>query len=76
MEDTIKVSGGEPVGGAHLHAGFEMATLPVYNNLKGENKTGTFELLTAGSGVIHTETTYEPVDSSCSRHFINFFQRE
>lgn len=62
MEDTIKVPGGEPVGGAHPHAGFETATLTVYNNLKGENKTGTFELLTAGSGVIHTETTYEPVD--------------
>lgn len=62
MEDTIKVSGGEPVGGAHPHAGFETATLTVYNNLSGENKTGTFELLTAGSGVIHTETTYEPVD--------------
>ncbi|KYH08251.1 MULTISPECIES: pirin family protein [Chryseobacterium] len=54
MDDKLNLPGTEPVGGPHPHAGFEILTLV----LKGNEKdwlTGSFELLTAGSGIIHSE---------------------
>lgn len=54
MDDNLNLTGGEPVGGAHPHAGFETLTLV----LQGDEKdwtTGSFELMTAGKGIIHTE---------------------
>ncbi|MFA7446548.1 MAG: pirin-like C-terminal cupin domain-containing protein, partial [Flavobacteriaceae bacterium] len=44
----------EPVGGAHPHAGFETLSLVLEGNEK-DWKTGSFELMTAGKGIIHTE---------------------
>src|SRR5690606_33688008 len=43
-----------PVGGAHPHAGFETLTLVLKGN-KTDWKTGSFEIMTAGKGIIHTE---------------------
>lgn len=54
MDDSLNLPGGEPVGGAHPHAGFETLTLVLEGNEK-EWKTGSFELMTAGKGIIHTE---------------------
>ncbi len=54
MDDSLKLPGGEPVGGAHPHAGFETLTLVLEGNEK-DWKTGSFELMTAGKGIIHTE---------------------
>ena len=54
LDDKLNLPGGEPVGGAHPHAGFETLTLV----LKGNEKywmTGSFELMTAGKGIIHSE---------------------
>lgn len=54
MDDKLNLPGGDPVGGAHPHAGFETLTLV----LKGNEKdwiTGSFELMTAGKGIVHTE---------------------
>ena len=54
MDDKLNLPGGEPVGGAHPHAGFETLTLVLKGNDK-DWKTGGFELMTAGKGIIHTE---------------------
>lgn len=54
MDDRVDLPGGQPVGGAHPHAGFETVTLV----LKGDGKdwhTGSIELMTAGKGIVHTE---------------------
>ncbi len=54
MDDRLDFPGGEPVGGAHPHAGFETLTLVLKGNEK-EWTTGSFELMTAGKGIVHTE---------------------
>lgn len=54
MDDLLDLPGGEPVGGPHPHAGFETLTLVLEGNEK-DWKTGSFELMTAGKGIIHTE---------------------
>jgi redox-sensitive bicupin YhaK (pirin superfamily) len=54
MDDRLDLSGGDPVGGAHPHAGFEMLTLILKGNGR-EWETGSFELMTAGKGIVHTE---------------------
>lgn len=54
MDDSLNLPGGKPVGGAHPHAGFETLTLVLEGNEK-DWKTGSFELMTAGKGIIHTE---------------------
>lgn len=54
MDDRLHLPGGEPVGGAHPHAGFETLTLVLKGNDNGW-ETGSFELMTAGKGIVHTE---------------------
>lgn len=54
MDDQLDLPGGPPVGGAHPHAGFETGTLVLQGN-QHEWKTGSFELMTAGKGIVHTE---------------------
>ena len=54
MDDSLNLPGGKPVGGAHPHAGFETLSLVLEGNEK-DWKTGSFELMTAGKGIIHTE---------------------
>jgi hypothetical protein len=59
MDDRLNKQDDEPVGGPHPHAGFETVSLLLegemgdgVNRLKG----GDLQLMTAGSGIIHTET--------------------
>ena len=54
MDDSLDLPGGDPVGGAHPHAGIETLTLVIEGNEK-EWKTGSFEIMTAGKGIVHTE---------------------
>lgn len=54
MDDRLNLPGGEPVGGAHPHAGFETLTLILKGNNEGW-ETGSFEIMTAGKGIVHTE---------------------
>jgi quercetin 2,3-dioxygenase len=59
MDDVLDKKNEKPVGGPHPHAGFEAATLVLQGELgHGANKmkAGDFELMTAGSGIIHNET--------------------
>jgi redox-sensitive bicupin YhaK (pirin superfamily) len=59
MDDLLDKKGNEPVGGPHPHAGFETVTLVLEGEL-GDGahpmKAGDFQMMTAGSGIVHTET--------------------
>jgi redox-sensitive bicupin YhaK (pirin superfamily) len=57
MDDALQVPEGNPVGGPHPHAGFETVTL-ILDGTDGHPgfRTGDFEMMTAGSGIIHTES--------------------
>ena len=59
MDDWLDKRDNEPVGGPHPHAGFETVTLLLQGEIGDEAhmmKGGDFEIMTAGSGIIHTET--------------------
>jgi redox-sensitive bicupin YhaK (pirin superfamily) len=59
MDDMLDKKDNEPVGGPHPHAGFETVTLLLEGELGlGAHKmrSGDLQMMTAGSGVIHTET--------------------
>jgi redox-sensitive bicupin YhaK (pirin superfamily) len=59
MDDVLDKKNEKAVGGPQLHAGFEAVTLVLQGELgHGANKMkpGDFELMTAGSGIIHNET--------------------
>lgn len=63
MDDILDKKDDEPVGGPHPHAGFETVTLLLEGTIgDDEHKMtkGDFQKMTAGSGVIHTETISEP----------------
>lgn len=58
MDDQLDKKDDEPVGGPHPHAGFETVTLMLEGEM-GEDghamKTGDLQMMTAGSGIVHTE---------------------
>jgi hypothetical protein len=55
MDDMLDKKDEVPVGGPHPHAGFETVSLLLEGEM-GEMKGGDFQMMTAGSGIIHTET--------------------
>src|SRR5690242_9508417 len=55
MDDWLDKKDETPVGGPHPHAGFETVSLLLQGEM-GEMKAGDFQMMTAGSGTIHTET--------------------
>src|SRR4051794_29024749 len=59
MDDMLDKKDEVPVGGPHPHAGFETVSLLLEGELGDDAhkmKGGDFQMMTAGSGVIHTET--------------------
>ncbi|WP_266366084.1 pirin family protein [Tellurirhabdus rosea] len=59
MDDVLDKKDEKPAGGPHPHAGFETVSLLIEGELgNGEHrmKAGDFQMMTAGSGIIHTET--------------------
>src|SRR6187549_3014575 len=55
MDDVLDKKDNEPVGGPHPHAGFETVSLLIDGSI-GDMQAGDLQLMTAGSGVVHTET--------------------
>jgi redox-sensitive bicupin YhaK (pirin superfamily) len=55
MDDMLDKKDEEPVGGPHPHAGFETVSLLLEGEM-GAMKEGDFQMMTAGSGIVHTET--------------------
>jgi quercetin 2,3-dioxygenase len=63
MDDRLEKTDHNPVGGPHPHAGFETVTLVLAGEIgEGEHglKSGDLEMMTAGSGIVHTETISKP----------------
>jgi redox-sensitive bicupin YhaK (pirin superfamily) len=63
MDDMLDKKDNQPAGGPHPHAGFETVTLVLEGEIgEGEHalKAGDFEMMTAGSGIVHTEVISEP----------------
>ena len=59
MDDFLDKKDNEPVGGPHPHAGFETVSLLLEGEIGDEKHTmkgGDFQMMTAGSGIVHTET--------------------
>ncbi|HYO21453.1 MAG TPA: pirin-like C-terminal cupin domain-containing protein, partial [Flavisolibacter sp.] len=59
MDDMLDKKDNEPVGGPHPHAGFETVSLLLEGEIGDgahKMKGGDFQIMTAGSGVVHTET--------------------
>jgi redox-sensitive bicupin YhaK (pirin superfamily) len=59
MDDMLDKKDNTPVGGAHPHGGFETVSLLLEGEMGDEAhkmKSGDFQIMTAGSGIVHTET--------------------
>lgn len=59
MDDMLDKKDNEPVGGPHPHAGFETVSLLLEGEIGDDAhkmKGGDFQIMTAGSGIVHTET--------------------
>jgi len=59
MDDILDKQDNEPVGGPHPHAGFETVSLLLEGEIGDDAhkmKGGDFQIMTAGSGIVHTET--------------------
>lgn len=59
MDDVLDKKTKGPVGGAHPHAGFETVSLLLEGEIGDEAhtmKSGDFQIMTAGSGIVHSET--------------------
>ncbi|SDP07827.1 hypothetical protein SAMN05428975_0236 [Mucilaginibacter sp. OK268] len=63
MDDNIDKTDYIPVGGPHPHAGFETVSLLVDGKIVEQTESmekGDFQIMTAGSGIVHTETIDKP----------------
>lgn len=63
MDDMLDKKDSTPVGGPHPHAGFETVTLMIEGSLglgKHAMQAGDMQMMTAGSGIVHTETIDKP----------------
>jgi quercetin 2,3-dioxygenase len=64
MDDVLDKRDGQPAGGPHPHAGFETVSLLLEGEI-GDHahtmKSGDLQMMTAGSGIVHTETIKEDV---------------
>jgi redox-sensitive bicupin YhaK (pirin superfamily) len=72
MDDFLEVPEGEPVGSPHPHAGFETVTLILDGKFGGDEhggQAGDFQLMTAGSGVVHTES----IDPGTRMHILQMW---
>ena len=59
MDDMLDKKDDTPAGGPHPHAGFETVTFVIegeFGDGSHKMKGGDFEMMTAGSGIVHTET--------------------
>lgn len=74
MDDRLEKTDYVPVGGPHPHAGFETVSL-LLNGEVGEGphamRPGDFEIMTAGSGVVHTETIARPTKMRLLQLWLN-----
>lgn len=70
MDDTLDKKDEVPVGGPHPHAGFETVTLLIEGEM-GEIKAGGLQIMTAGSGVVHSETIDKKIKMRLMQLWLN-----
>jgi quercetin 2,3-dioxygenase len=74
MDDMLDKKDNVPVGGPHPHAGFETVTLVLEGEL-GEGphamSAGDLEIMTAGSGIVHTEIISKPMKMRILQLWLN-----
>ena len=70
MDDMLDKKDHTPVGGPHPHAGFETVSLLIEGEM-GEMKAGDLQMMTAGSGVVHTETIDKPTKMRLFQLWLN-----
>jgi len=70
MDDMLDKKDDTPVGGPHPHAGFETISLLIEGEM-GEMKAGDFQMMTAGRGVVHTETIERPTKMRLFQLWLN-----
>lgn len=79
MDDILYKKDDVPAGGPHPHAGFETGTLVLEGEI-GEGahalREGDFELMTAGSGIVHTETIEKPMRMRVLQLWLNLPKAE
>ena len=68
MDDMLDKKDEVPVGGPHPHAGFETVSLLIEGEMGGM-KAGGLQIMTAGSGVVHTET----IDKKAKMHLMQLW---
>jgi redox-sensitive bicupin YhaK (pirin superfamily) len=79
MDDMLEKEDDRPVGGPHPHAGFETVSLLLEGKMGEEPhvmREGDFEIMTAGSGIIHTETIAEPTKMRLLQLWLNLPKNE
>lgn len=70
MDDMLNKEDNTPSGGPHPHAGFETVSLLIEGEM-GEMQGGDFQMMTAGSGVVHTETIDKPTKMRLLQLWLN-----
>ncbi|WP_339881220.1 pirin-like C-terminal cupin domain-containing protein [uncultured Algoriphagus sp.] len=74
MDDMLDKKDYLPVGGPHPHAGFETVSLLIDGEIKEQLESmekGDFQVMTAGSGIIHTETIDAPTKGRLFQMWLN-----
>lgn len=75
MDDILDKKDNTPSGGPHPHAGFETVSLLIEGEM-GEMKGGDFQMMTAGGGVIHTETIDRPTKMRLLQLWLNLPKKD
>lgn len=74
MDDIFDKKDTFPVGGPHPHAGFETVTLLLEGEIGEEPhimKANDFEMMTAGSGIVHSEIISKPTKMRLLQLWLN-----
>ena len=79
MDDMLDKKDNEPAGGPHPHAGFETVSLLIDGEIKEmleSMKKGDFQIMTAGSGTVHTETIDGPTQGRLLQMWLNLPRKD
>jgi redox-sensitive bicupin YhaK (pirin superfamily) len=79
MDDNLNKTDYSPAGGPHPHAGFETVSLLVDGEIVEmleSMKKGDFQIMTAGKGIIHTETINAPTKGRLFQLWLNLPKKD
>src|SRR6478672_6755203 len=79
MDDWLDKKDNEPVGGPHPHAGFETVSLLLEGEIGDaahKMKGGDFQIMTAGSGIVHTETIDKAAKMRLLQLWVNLAKKD